>query len=83
MAVTVQLKRHVGDSRAGIRGGTKVKFQVGDKVREGTRLGTVTDVGTMLIQVRTNLGTTRVVCPWDLVPIRASHEEFRSSLAAR
>jgi hypothetical protein len=44
-----------------------MRFQVGDRVREGTRVGTVTDVGTVLIQVKTNEGTSRVVCPWELV----------------
>jgi hypothetical protein len=48
-----------------------VKFQIGDKVREGMHFGTVTDVGTVLIQVKTNEGASRVVCPWELVRIRA------------
>lgn len=56
-------------------------FQIGDKVREGTRIGTVTDVGTVLIQVTTNEGVTRVVCPWELVRIRAPHERPSSQLA--
>jgi hypothetical protein len=47
-----------------------MRFQVGDRVREGTRVGTVTDVGTVLIQVKTNEGTSRVVCPWELVKMR-------------
>jgi hypothetical protein len=47
-----------------------VKFQIGDEVRSGTRIGTVTDVGTVLIQVRTTEGTSKVVCPWELVRIR-------------
>jgi hypothetical protein len=46
-----------------------VKLEIGDLVREGRRLGTVIDVGTVLIQVRTNEGTLRVVCPWELVKI--------------
>ena len=58
-----------------------MKFQVGDKVREGTHVGTVTDVGTVLIQVKTTEGTSRVVCPWELVPIRASHHGIGSNLA--
>jgi small-conductance mechanosensitive channel len=42
-------------------------FQVGDRVREGMHVGTVTDVGTLLIQMTTSDGTSRVVCPWELV----------------
>jgi Mechanosensitive ion channel len=49
----------------------EVKFQIGDKVREGMHFGTVTDVGTVLIQVKTHEGASRVVCPWELVRIRA------------
>jgi small-conductance mechanosensitive channel len=45
----------------------KVSFHIGDKVQLGTRVGTVTDVGTVLIQVRTTEGSLRVVCPWELV----------------
>jgi small-conductance mechanosensitive channel len=44
-----------------------VNFHIGDKVRVGTRVGTITDVGTMLIQVETIEGGLRVVCPWELV----------------
>jgi small-conductance mechanosensitive channel len=44
-----------------------MNFHIGDKVRMGTRAGTVTDVGTMLIQVKTTEGSRRVVCPWELV----------------
>ena len=51
-----------------------MKFQIGDKVREGMHVGTVTDVGTVLIQVKTNEGTSRVVCPWELVRIKAPHK---------
>jgi hypothetical protein len=47
--------------------GTQVKFQIGDQVRDGIRVGTVTDVGTVLIQVKTTEGRLRVVCPWELV----------------
>ena len=58
-----------------------MKFQIGDKVREGTHVGTVTDVGTVLIQVKTSEGTSRVVCPWELVPIRSSHDAIGSHVA--
>jgi hypothetical protein len=51
-----------------------MKFEVGDKVREGSHVGVVTDVGTVLIQVKTSEGTSRVVCPWELVPVGPSHE---------
>jgi hypothetical protein len=43
-------------------------------VREGTHVGTVTDVGTVLVQVKTIEGTSRVVCPWELVRIRATYD---------
>jgi Mechanosensitive ion channel, beta-domain len=46
-------------------------FQIGDEVRAGTHVGTVTDVGTVLIQVTTSEGMSRVVCPWELVRIGA------------
>jgi small-conductance mechanosensitive channel len=54
-----------------IAGGRKIKFQVGDKVREGMHIGTVTDVGTLLIQLKTSDGTSRIVCPWELVKTQA------------
>ena len=44
-----------------------MKFQIGDMVHVGTRVGTITDVGTMLIQVKTNDGCLRVACPWEVV----------------
>jgi Mechanosensitive ion channel len=44
-----------------------MKFQIGDEVRDGMHVGTVTDVGTVLIQVKTTEGRLRVVCPWELV----------------
>jgi small-conductance mechanosensitive channel len=47
--------------------GSQVEFQIGDNVREGMHVGTVTDVGTVLIQVKTTDGRLRVVCPWELV----------------
>jgi small-conductance mechanosensitive channel len=46
-----------------------MNFHVGDAVKVGTRVGTVTDVGTVLIQVKTAEGGLRVVCPWELVKI--------------
>jgi predicted ATPase len=32
-------------------------------------VGTITDVGTVLIQVKTTEGGLRVVCPWELAKI--------------
>jgi hypothetical protein len=57
-----------------------VEFQIGDAVRDGTRVGTVTDVGTVLIQMTTNEGGSRVVCPWELVRLRHSHESSASAV---
>jgi small-conductance mechanosensitive channel len=48
----------------------QVNFHIGDKVQVGTRVGTITDVGTVLIQVKTTDGRLRVVCPWELVKTR-------------
>jgi hypothetical protein len=47
-------------------GGMQVNFHIGDGVRVGTRIGTITDVGTVLIRVRSDEGRLRVVCPWEL-----------------
>jgi hypothetical protein len=49
-----------------------VDFHIGDKVREGARVGTVTDVGTVLIQIKTTEGRMHVLCPWELVKTRDS-----------
>ena len=46
-----------------------MKFQIGDAVQVGARIGTITDVGTVLIQFKTNEGCLRVACPWELVKI--------------
>ncbi len=48
-----------------------MKFEIGDKVQEGMRVGTITDVGTQLIQVKSDEGGLRVVCPWELAKIPA------------
>jgi hypothetical protein len=55
-----------------------MQFCIGDKVRHGMHVGTVTDVGTVLIQVKTTIGPSRMVCPWELVKLRASHEDLGS-----
>jgi len=47
-----------------------MKFHIGDRVQLGTRVGTITDVGTVLIQVKSDAGRSRVVCPWELVRVR-------------
>jgi hypothetical protein len=57
-----------GDALAG-RGGRQVNFQIGDSVQVGARVGTITDVGTVLIQYKTNDGGLRVACPWEVVKI--------------
>jgi hypothetical protein len=49
-------------------------FRKGDRVREGMHVGTVTDVGTMLIRFETSVGAMRMVCPWELAPMPASEE---------
>ena len=54
-------------------------FHIGDEVRQGTRIGTVTDVGTVLVEVRSTEGTSRVVCPWDIVKVPASQESATSA----
>jgi len=48
-------------------GRNRVTFRIGDEVRDGMHVGTVTDVGTVLIQVKTSDGRLRVACPWELV----------------
>ena len=57
-----------GDALARL-GGRQVKFQIGDTVQVGTRVGTITDVGTVLVQFKTNDGCLRVACPWEVVRI--------------
>lgn len=46
-----------------------MNFHIGDTVRVGTRAGTITDIGTVLIQFKTNDGCLRVACPWEVVKI--------------
>ena len=58
-----------------------MQFCVGDKVREGQHVGTVTDVGTVLIQVTTSMGESRMVCPWDLVRVGSSHDGLSPAAA--
>jgi hypothetical protein len=46
-----------------------VNFETGDRVRDGMHVGTVTDVGTVLVQVKPDEGRLRVVCPWELMKV--------------
>jgi len=46
-----------------------VNFHIGDTIRVGARAGTITDIGTVLIQFKTNDGCLRVACPWEVVKI--------------
>jgi hypothetical protein len=50
--------------------GNQMQFCIGDRVRQGLHIATVTDVGTVLIQVKTTTGISRMVCPWELVRMR-------------
>lgn len=59
-----------GDESLGRR---NAPFSNGDAVREGMRFGTVTDVGTMLVQFTTTAGISRMVCPWEIERLDASH----------
>ncbi|TLH59482.1 mechanosensitive ion channel domain-containing protein [Mycolicibacterium phocaicum] len=46
------------------------QFNIGDLVRNGPHVGTVTDVGSVLVAITTVMGTPRMVCPWELVQLR-------------
>ena len=58
-----------------------MQFCVGDTVREGLHVGTVTDVGGVLIEVKTTMGESRMVCPWELVRVRPSHDALGADSA--
>jgi hypothetical protein len=45
----------------------EMRFCVGDEVCEGLHTGVITDVGTVLVEVKMTTGTSRMVCPWELV----------------
>jgi hypothetical protein len=54
-----------------------MKFQIGDSVQVGARVGIITDIGTVLIQYKTHDGGLRVACTWEAakipsLPLRAS-----------
>jgi hypothetical protein len=46
-----------------------MRFQIGDAVQVGARIGTIVDVGTVLIQFKTNDGCLRATCPWEVAKI--------------
>jgi hypothetical protein len=48
----------------------QVNLHIGDKVQVGTRVFTITDVGTILVAVKATDGSVRMVCPWELVRTR-------------
>ena len=70
MAVTDPRAQGVPPS-GGSRERRNARFRIGDVVREGMHVGTVTDVGTMLVAIKTTMGASRMVCPWELVRLRA------------
>ncbi|MUL46327.1 hypothetical protein FZI85_08690 [Mycobacterium sp. CBMA293] len=53
-----------------------VRFHIGDVVRNGTHIATVTDVGTVLVAVTTTMGASRMVCPWELVRLVTPADMF-------
>lgn len=75
MAVT---DRRTADSPPNVsRGCRNTPLRIGDVVRDGMHVCTVTDVGTMLIAIKTSTGTPRMVCPWEIVRLRGSHDGHR------
>jgi hypothetical protein len=64
-------------------GRRNARFLVGDVVREGMHVATVTDVGTMLVQIETTMGTSRMVCPWELVNLRTRRDGHSPSAALK
>jgi hypothetical protein len=83
MAVTYVSMMGQPITHFGGNGGRKVNFQIGDKVRAGMHVGTVTDVGSILVQIETNEGRPRVVCSWELVRIPGSHDGVGFPAASR
>jgi hypothetical protein len=57
---------------SGCHAGMQWKFHIGDKVKFGGCAGTITDVGTVLIQIITTEGRMRMACLWELVKTRDS-----------
>jgi hypothetical protein len=60
-----------------------MQFCIGDEVREGLHIGIVTDVGNVLVEVKTTTGTSRMVCPWELVRVRPSQDDPTTGSAPR
>jgi len=60
---------HDGNGFGGFEG-MQVNLHIGDKVQVGTRVGTITDVGTILVGVKATDGSVRMVCPWELARTR-------------
>lgn len=48
-----------------------MQLHLGDTVPVGTRIGTITDIGTVIIQFKTNDGCLHVACPWEVLRICA------------
>jgi len=70
MAMTYPRQTSSGDGDAlDSLGGRHVTCHIGDTVQVGSRSGTVTDGGTVLIHFETNDGCLRVACPWEVVRI--------------
>jgi hypothetical protein len=74
MDMTEPMTTRAGSSTS--LGNAKGQFSVGDVVRNGGHVATVTDVGTVLIAVRTAMGASRMVCPWELVRLRSPRAEL-------
>lgn len=53
------------------------EFNVGDVVRNGLSVATVTDAGTVLIAITTAMGISRMVCPWELVRLSVAEQGRR------
>lgn len=55
------------------------EFTIGDMVRNGQQVATVTDVGTVLIAITIAMGAFRMVCPWELIRLRAAQHDRGSA----
>jgi hypothetical protein len=62
MAMTYRSSQGARDGESG----SQPKFHLGDKVHVGRDVGIITDLGSVLIQVKTTDGRLRVACPWEL-----------------
>jgi hypothetical protein len=59
-------RRSSQGARNGVSG-SQPKFHLGDEVHVGRDVGIITDLGSVLIQVKTTDGRLRVACPWELI----------------